>query len=299
MSSKYFPEKSIYAFIALTLLALLLAGCGGAGANTATVSTSLSNNTITTPVGGTSAIATLKHQPAGTINLSWDSATHMLTAQLMLTGLAPNSVHPVHINQGSCGDNTGSYDRTLYSLANLSADSRGVLNVTKKIKVTDGIPARNWYVDIHNGPDLATSSQTASIACANIVNHDTSLRSTQATQATFQPTSAGNQDVSGVAHLNLSGHTLTVQLVVSGLVPKSEHMVHIHAGSCASQGSVIYPLTPVKADSSGKATVTTTIQNVMTIPASGWYVNLHESTDLSTQTGFDPISCGDVVLDKA
>jgi hypothetical protein len=36
----------------------------------------------------------------------------------------------------------------------------------------------------------------------------------------------------------------------------------------------------------------------MTIPARGWYINLHNSTDLSTQTGFDPIACGDVVLNK-
>lgn len=299
MSSKYFPERGFYALTALALLALLLAGCGGTSAPTATLSNSLPGNVTSTPVGGTSAIATLKHQPMGTVNLSWDHTSRMLTAQLMLTGLAPGSVHPVRINQGSCSDNTGDHEKTLYPLASVSADTHGAINTSAKVKISDGIPAKSWYVDVHNGPGLANSDQAASIACADIVNHDTSLKSTQTATATFQPTSAGNQNASGTAHLTLSGHTLTVQLNVTGLAPRSEHMVHIHAGSCASQGSVVYPLTPIKADASGKANVRTTIQNVMTIPANGWYVNLHYSTDLSTQTGFDPIACGDVVLNKA
>jgi hypothetical protein len=42
--------------------------------------------------------------------------------------------------------------------------------------------------------------------------------------------------------------------------------------------------------------VTTTINNVTSIPSSGWYVNVHHSTVLSTQTGFDPIACGDVTV---
>ncbi|MGH2481590.1 MAG: hypothetical protein ACRDHW_18205 [Ktedonobacteraceae bacterium] len=44
--------------------------------------------------------------------------------------------------------------------------------------------------------------------------------------------------------------------------------------------------------------MTTTIQNVTGIPSTGWYVNVHRGTDLSTQTGFDPIACGDVTLSR-
>ncbi len=205
----------------------------------------------------------------------------------------------MHINQGSCSSKSNEQEKTLYPLVNVSADTHGVVNATSKVSVQNGIPASGWYVDIRNGPGLSNIDQAQSIACGDIVNHDTSLRSTQAVQAALQPTGSANQNASGVAHLTLSGHTLKVDLTLSGLAPKSEHMAHIHAGSCASQGSVVYPLTPVKADASGKATVTTTIQNVMTIPAQGWYINVHDSTDISTQTGFDPIACGDVVLNKA
>jgi hypothetical protein len=74
------------------------------------------------------------------------------------------------------------------------------------------------------------------------------------------------------------------------------HAAHIHAGSCESQGAVVHPLTTVAADASGNANVTTTIDNVSSIPSSGWYVNVHHSTDLSTQTGFNPIACGNVTV---
>ena len=102
--------------------------------------------------------------------------------------------------------------------------------------------------------------------------------------------------MTGMAQLSLSGTTLTVKLTLSGLEPNSAHAAHIHTGSCESQGAVVYPLMPVMADASGNATVMTTINNVSSIPGSGWYVNVHHSTALSTQTGFDPIACGNVTV---
>ncbi len=297
MLNRYFTERKFYALFALAALVLLLAACGGGTSTTTTVSSSLPSNPA--PTGGTSAVATLKHQPAGTANLNWDHTTHMLTIQFTATGLAPNSVHPVHINQGSCSDKSGNHDKTLYPLVNITADAYGATNATSKVSVPNGIPAKNWYLAIYNGPGLSASDQSEVVACGNIVNPDTSLRSSQAVQTQLQATNSANQNVSGTANLSLSGHTLTVKLVVTGMAPNSQHMVHIHAGSCAHQGSVIYSLTPVKANASGKATVTTVIQNVVTIPTSGWYVNLHNGTDMSTQTGFDPIACGNVTLNKA
>lgn len=297
MFSRYFTKKKLSAFFVLIVLALLFAACGSGNNTSATVSNSLPSSP--TPVGGTSAIATLTHQPLGTATLTWDHATHLLTTQLKVTGLAPNSIHPVHIKQGSCSDiNTSSSTRTLYSL-NMTADAYGAANATSKFMVADGIPAKNWYFTIYNGPGLSVANQAEVIACGNIVNPDTSLRSSQTVQVPLQASRSANQKASGTATLSLSGHTLTVKLVLAGMEPNSQHMVHIHAGSCARQGAVVYSLTPVKADAAGKAKVTTVIQNVTTIPPSGWYINLHNSTDLSTQTGFDPIACGDVTLNQA
>jgi hypothetical protein len=93
-----------------------------------------------------------------------------------------------------------------------------------------------------------------------------------------------------------SNQTLNMDVRLYGLAPNSMHPAHIPAGSCQSQGAVVYPLNVVTADASGNATVTTTIPHVKTIPASGWYVNVPQSTDMSTQTGFDPIVCGNVQI---
>ena len=301
MFNRYFAKKKLSAFFALIALALLFTACGGGNSTSATVSSSLSGSSTptSTPTGGTSATATLQHQPVGTATLTWDQTTHMLTIQSKVTGLAPNSVHPVHINQGSCSDiNATNSARTLYTL-NMTADAYGIASATSKFVVAEGIPAKNWYFTIYNGPGLSTASQAEAIACGDVINSNTSLRSSQTVQVSLESTQSANQDVSGTATLSLSGHTLTVKLTLSGMQPYSQHMVHIHAGSCVHQGAVVYSLTPVKADAEGKSTTTTIIQNVTTIPPSGWYINLHNGTDLSTQTGFDPIACGDVMLNKA
>lgn len=308
MLNRHFTERKMYVFAVLAVLALLLlAGCGNStsaspasSSSSTTSSQNVSVNTVvtvtTTPSSGDSAQATLKHMPTGTANLSWDHTTKMLTVQVMLTGLAPNSTHPNHIHEGSCA-NQG---KVLYPLSNLVADAHGVANATSKIALPNGIPAKGIYLNVHNGPGLAPADQFLPIVCSDITNHDTSLRSSQVVQLALQsaPNSSQNEDASGVVHLSISGHTLKVQLEISGLEPHSQHAAHIHAGSCASQGAVLYPLEVVKADAAGKATVTTTIQNVTAIPSTGWYVNVHRSTDLSTQTGFDPTSCGDVTLNR-
>ena len=306
MDCRHFTDRKASAFAVCTTLALLmLVGCSSGTAASSSSSPSsvqhVASTTVaatsTTVATGTAATVTLKHTPTGTADLMWDHTTKMLTVQVTLSGLAPNSVHPSHIHEGSCA-NQG---KGLYPLSNLVADAHGAAHATTKLALPEGIPAKGMYLSVHNGPGLAPADQFLPVACSDIVNHDTSLRSNQTAQLTLQsaPGSSQNENVSGVVHLNLTAHTLKVQMEISGLQPYSQHAAHIHSGSCASQGPVVYPLETVKANAAGKATITTTIQNVNAIPASGWYVNVHRSTDLSTQTGFDPIACGDVTLSQA
>jgi len=82
---------------------------------------------------------------------------------------------------------------------------------------------------------------------------------------------------------------------VVGLAGNSTHPDHIHVGDCDDNGPILYPLNNVVANAAGDAHTTTVIPDVEGgIPASGWYVNVHRSTNLTTQTGFDPIACGNV-----
>lgn len=289
MFASFLLKRRYLAFLVFTVLMLVpLAGCGGS-APTSLVHPAATPS-ATTISGGNSATAILKHAPTGTAALTWNYTDHTLTVQMMLTGLAPNSVHPAHIHEGDCSQS----GKILYPLIDVTADSNGVGRVTSKISVPNGIPASGWSIHVHNGPGSSDASQELVIACGNIVNQDTSLRSNQSAQVSF--IAPADQDASGTARFTLDNHVLTVEINMTGLTPKTSHAAHIHAGSCTNQGKVLYDLPVITADANGKAMLTTKIQNIETIPANGWYVNVHRTTDLANQTGFDPIACGDVTL---
>ncbi len=304
MITRYFIHRKSNIVAMLSILCVLfLSACGG---TTSTPSSPPSAPPTSAPsiptVTGIPAVGTtinLKHIPNGTADLSWDPGTKNLTVKISLVGLAPSSMHPSHIHTGSCA-NQGN---VIYPLTTLMADAHGVASATTVVKnIANGIPATGWYVNVHNGPGLSTNDQFLPIVCADVMNSNTSTSAAQSVHLMLQsapPASAG-ETVNGTAQLMLSGTMLTIKLTLSGLEPNSMHAAHIHSGTCESQGPVVIPLTPITADASGNATETTTVNlttlNVPTIPPTGGYVNVHHSTNLSTQTGFDPIACGNVTL---
>lgn len=285
MVTRYFMKQKsgIIAILGVAAL-LLLAGCGSTSAPSS--SSSSSKSSVTT------ATVTLKHVPNGTADLTWNPSDHMLTVKVSLVGLAPTSMHPEHIHTGSCS-NQGN---VIYPLKTIMADAHGVGTETSMVSVPDGIPTSGWYVNVHNGPTLSPSDQFLPITCGDVSNSNTSKTASQSVHIMLQsaPNASMGESASGMAQLSLSGNTLTVKLTLSGLGPNTMHAAHIHTGSCESQGAVLYPLTTVKADAAGSASETTVVKNVSSIPSTGWYVNVHHSTALSTQTGFDPIACGNV-----
>ncbi len=89
-------------------------------------------------------------------------------------------------------------------------------------------------------------------------------------------------------------HKLDVKISLTGLAPKSSHAAHIHAGSCAADGAVIYPLQPVVADAKGVGSSETTIENIQNgIPMKGWYINVHNGL-LMSPLEHRAISCGNI-----
>jgi hypothetical protein len=207
-----------------------------------------------------------------------------------MAGLGPSSTHPAHIHAGTCA-NTGS---VLYPLQPVVSDAVGVGDVTTTVSgVTGGIPATGWAINIHTGPGLTPADQYRPIACLDVSNPSHAATF----QGTFQPAVGTGNDVTGTATLSLSptAHTLGVSLTVQGLDPNTVHPAHVHLGSCQSQGPVLYPLPNLTADASGAASVTYTFTGVTATSIPGdWYVNVHNTTALSTQVGFTPLTCGNV-----
>ncbi len=236
-----------------------------------------------------SASVNLQHSPVGTASLSLDTATKTLTVKITLVGLAPNSTHPAHIHMDDC---TASKAEILKDeLMNVSADANGQGTSTTVLNDMTVIPATGWYVKVHNGPSLATEAEHVDIACAAVMNPNGATSVSVPFAATGEP----NEQATGIGTLTLTNGVLTVSLDVSGLVPNSAHAAHIHAGNCTNTAGVLYDMTPLMADANGHAMKVSTFAGVTSIPATGWDINVHYSTDLTTQTGYNPILCGNVV----
>jgi hypothetical protein len=281
--------KNVIPIVALVVVGLfLLTACSTSGSATPS-----SGTTSAPAVSGVAANAILTHSPSGTADLTWDPHTHLLAVKVALNGLAPNSIHPAHIHAGSCK----SEGKVVYTLPNIVANAAGSATVSTSIKdVVDGIPATGWYVNVHNGPGLVSQMQALPIACGDVQNPNASLKTAQSVQTTLAAPFVPNEAASGIAQLTLSHQKLTVTLSMKNLAPGTTHMAHIHAGNCDSLGAVLYGLNPVKANALGEGSSTTVLNGIPALPASGWYVSVHLSTDMSTQTGSDPVACGNVIL---
>jgi hypothetical protein len=249
----------------------------------------------TTP-HGSQATVTLRTVPQGTVVLSWDPASTSLTATLTLTGLAPSSAHAVHLRCPACQATPGG--SLVASLDTITANTYGAGTSTTTVAgVTHGMPAEGWVVDVLNGTSTADPLATVRIATADIVNPGASTTQPQKVTVALRGTSDPNQSASGTSHLRIARDTLIATIDLSGLAPNSLHAAHIHAGSCTKQGPIVYSFHDLKADASGRASVTMQFPHVSSIPQHGWYVNVHNGpmSQLANPEAFDPIACGDVV----
>ena len=100
--------------------------------------------------------------------------------------------------------------------------------------------------------------------------------------------------VTGVGQVYKGAGTFTVSIQISGMKPGSEHISHVHVGSCAKPGDIAYALLTVVADAQGKGTATSVVAEYYSMPATGWYVNVHEGEDLTEAEYLPSISCGDL-----
>ena len=112
--------------------------------------------------------------------------------------------------------------------------------------------------------------------------------------ATFTMGAMNGSGVTGVGQVYKGAASFTVSIQLKGMVPNSSHVSHVHIGTCAKPGGVAYALLQVVADASGNAVATSTVREYYSMPASGWYVNVHLGEDLGEAEYVPSISCGDL-----
>jgi hypothetical protein len=173
-------KKSIGVVLILAAM-LIVAVCGFTSNLLSAKATSLDQ---------TRAFTVLNHSPMGTAGLLWSQANHTLIATVILTGLAPGSTHPAAIHNGiNGGCSTPTHGDVVYGLNPVTADSTGKgTSVTTVQNVQMGIPAQGWYIDVHNGPQLADDRQQERIACANIINANALISAPPPTTSTTSTT---------------------------------------------------------------------------------------------------------------
>ena len=110
----------------------------------------------------------------------------------------------------------------------------------------------------------------------------------------FKMTAQNASGVAGPGQVIKKASSFTVTIKLTGMTSNSSHISHVHNGSCAKPGGVAYALSQVIADGSGAATVTSTVPASYSVPAGGWYVNVHHGPDFSVPANAPSISCGDL-----
>ncbi len=131
-----------------------------------------------------------------------------------------------------------------------------------------------------------SASATATPSVGSVTSADARL--------THEPT--GGADLSW----DPSSKTLTVKITLTGLtpnnVPNSIHPAQIRAGTCATGGAPIHSFTTdLMADAKGGVPTTTqTFPNVANgIPASGWYIAVHNAPGVDVFATMD-IACANI-----
>ena len=104
--------------------------------------------------------------------------------------------------------------------------------------------------------------------------------------------------VTGTVLVMKGSGSFTVTLRIKGLVANSNHVNHIHRGSCAGSPGpiatdVISALLPLVADAFGNASSTTMVPHEFVLAAEGWYANIHAGPDLQGANA-KSISCGNL-----
>ena len=136
-----------------------------------------------------------------------------------------------------------------------------------------------------------------SVFGARTVAHTSPVAAASPTPVTSSPivlttklTPESGSKVTGTATVTTAGASFTIRLDATGLRAATTHPAHIHAGTCGSNGPIVFPLENMVANGAGDAVASTWIHHPYQVPASGWYVEIHQVPP-SSGAGETPIAC--------
>jgi Cu/Zn superoxide dismutase len=235
-------------------------------------------------------VLVLQAMPVGTVTFDAASRGH-LTVHADMFGLTPGSAHNVDLLIPG---------RSGIQFSSLTADDVGRANQTLESNLTGQMPrgSRLLVRMGAQGGGVATEPVASTGQLSGSARGPYQLVPVEVSSggASFG-TPRGRATVS----YNRSRDTLTVTIDASGFTPGS-HAAHIHLGSCARQGPVKYMLKDLTADSHGNIVhAVQAFTHVTTpIPASGWYLNIHQGNSNNILSNgqptilFRPLLCADV-----
>jgi CHRD domain len=257
--------------------------------------------TLASPAGATASSAAARHpsaaialhlraMPRGTV--TFGRRRGLLTVRAVMSGLTPGSSHAVTLQVPGRA--------RAVQFSTLTASSVGQANSTLH---------SNFAGHLVRGSRLVVRMGTAStalarepIAVTGRLSHPYRgahrLTAVEVNRRGFSfGTPTGHASISYQARRR----TLTVTVSASGVTP-GPHAAHIHLGSCLSQGPVKYMLRDLVANRHGRIVHAVRVFTNVTapIPATGWYLNIHQGNSGNIMRNgqptifFRPLLCADI-----
>jgi hypothetical protein len=227
--------------------------------------------------------------------MSYDPNTLTFTAQLTLSGLAPNSPHAVNFRSGNCVS-TGP---VMVALPTVTANAEGnVTTAVSQMAQPATQPSSGWYLEVTNGAG-SSFYDTLNLVCADLTAIQGDPGQVRSSTVQFTQGVGPSMNASGKATLTLATAQLSVTLSASGLEPGSQHAAFASQGTCQNQSTQkVFGLHALTGDNSGHATSTTVISPWTATPSTAWYIVITRGTNLSSFIDAAPIACGPVVVSQ-
>jgi len=257
--------------------------------------------TLASPVGAGASSAAAHHpsaaialhlraMPRGTV--TFGRSRGLLTVRAAMSGLTPGSAHAVIVRVPGRA--------RAVQFSTLTASSVGQASSTLHSNFA-GHLARGSRLLVRMGTGSSAIAREPIAVTGRLSHPYRGAHRLTAVEVSRRGISYGTPKGHASVSYQARRHTLTVTVSASGVTP-GPHAAHIHLGSCRSQGPVKYMLRDLIANHRGRIVHAVRVFTNVTapIPASGWYLNIHQgnSGDI-LRSGqptifFRPLLCADI-----